>query len=267
LLEQHSDTPYRVAAYRRAADTVESLPRDLAGVFQTEGIEGLTALPTVGTRIGAAIAEMLRTGHWTLLEKMRGSVDPHALFEGVPGIGPKLAHVVMDTLHIDDLESLEIAAHDGRLAKTPGFGPRRVAMVRAALAQMLGRRGDRPLEPDVDVLLDVDREYREKAAAGALRRIAPRRFNPKNEAWLPILHTARGTWEFDVLYSNTGLAHNLGRTHDWVIVHFSHDRAEGQRTVVTETRGPLEGQRVVRGREQECLERKRQPEQLFLGVA
>jgi hypothetical protein len=40
-------------------------------------------------------------------------------------------------------------------------------------------------------LLDVDREYREKAAAGQLRSIAPRRFNPSGEAWLPVLHTQR----------------------------------------------------------------------------
>jgi hypothetical protein len=41
--------------------------------------------------------------------------------------------------------------------------------------------------PPVEELLDVDREYREKAAAGTLRTIAPRRFNPRREAWLPVL--------------------------------------------------------------------------------
>jgi hypothetical protein len=46
-------------------------------------------------------------------------------------------------------------------------------------------------EPPVEELLDVDREYREKATAGQLRSIAPRRFNPSSEAWLPVLHTQR----------------------------------------------------------------------------
>ena len=32
--------------------------------------------------------------------------------------------------------------------------------------------------PAVAELLDVDREYRERATAGTLRRIAPQRFNP-----------------------------------------------------------------------------------------
>ena len=52
-----------------------------------------------------------------------------------------------------------------------------------------GRPAQRKLadEPDVELLLDVDREYREKAASGKLQKIAPRRFNPAEEAWLTFL--------------------------------------------------------------------------------
>jgi hypothetical protein len=105
----------------------------------------------------------------------------------------------------------------------------------------------------VRTLLEVDREYRGAAAAGRLRRIAPRRFNPAGEAWLPVLHTERGPWRFTALFSNTARAHELGRSHDWVILYFERDgAAEGRHTVVTETHGPLAGHRVVRGREAEC---------------
>ena len=38
---------------------------------------------------------------------------------------------------------------------------------------------------------------------------------------------------------------------DWVVLFYDGGDGEGQCTVVTETRGPLEGQRVVRGRERE----------------
>jgi hypothetical protein len=130
-------------------------------------------------------------------------------------------------------------------------------MVRASLTEMLGqgRRRSRPsrIEPPIAMLLEVDREYREKARADKLRLIAPKRFNPKHQAWLPILHTEREVWHFTVLYSNTALAHTLGRTRDWVVIYFQHDsQTEGQRTVVTETQGALKGKRVVRGRESEC---------------
>ncbi|HYX66185.1 MAG TPA: hypothetical protein VE935_18350 [Burkholderiales bacterium] len=107
--------------------------------------------------------------------------------------------------------------------------------------------------PSVQVLLDVDREYREKAKAGALRLIAPRRMNPEGKAWLPVLHTRYGPWHFTALFSNTERAHELHRVYDWVVVYFSDaDGEEGQFTVVTERRGTLTGRRVVRGREPEC---------------
>lgn len=107
--------------------------------------------------------------------------------------------------------------------------------------------------PDVSLLLDIDREYREKAASGVLRKIAPRRFNPEHEAWLPVLHTRFGPWRFTALYSNTERAHERHRTHDWVVIYFSDEEdGDGQSTVVTEWRGALEGKRVVRGREPEC---------------
>jgi putative hydrolase len=270
LLEQQRANPYRIAAYRKAADTVDSMPQQLSVLFRTRGLDGLAALPAVGPQIARAIAQMLRTGRWPQLDRLRGELDPEALFSTVPGIGPRLAHLVMETLHVDSLEGLEMAAHDGRLARVPRFGPRRLAMVRAELAQMLGRvrSQEKSRGPNIDVLLDVDREYREKVENNSLRRIAPRRFNPKHEAWLPILHTERAGWHFTVLYSNTGLAHRLGRTTDWVIIFFSHDHyEEGQYTVVTESRGPLAGQRVVRGREQECEAHYSQPVPLPLHVA
>lgn len=108
--------------------------------------------------------------------------------------------------------------------------------------------------PGVGILLDVDREYREKARAGLLPKIAPRRLNPDHEAWLPVLHTRFGPWHFTALFSNTERAHEMHRTRDWVVVFFSDDDPddEAQVTVVTEYRGSLAGKRVVRGREPEC---------------
>jgi hypothetical protein len=107
--------------------------------------------------------------------------------------------------------------------------------------------------PSVDILLDVDREYREKAEAGSLPKIAPRRMNPEGKAWLPVLHTRFGPWHFTALFSNTERAHDLHRIYDWVVIFYSDpDDGEGQATVVTERRGALTGRRVVRGREPEC---------------
>ena len=64
------------------------------------------------------------------------------------------------------------------------------------------------MSPDVSIVLDIDREYREKAAAGVLRKMTPYRFNPEHNAWLPVLHTRFGPWRFTALYSNSDLARN-----------------------------------------------------------
>jgi DNA polymerase/3'-5' exonuclease PolX len=257
VLEQQGANPFRVGAYRRAAETVAHLDRDLRDIVAAKGIEGLTVLPGIGRGIAAAIDEILRSGRWSQLERLRGTLDPVKLFRTVPGIGPRLAERIHDSLHIDTLEALEIAAYDGRLETVTGVGPRRAAALRATLASMLGRvsvphtrhRDD----PSVEIILDVDREYRECAGRDQLPRIAPRRFNPTGEAWLPILHTTRGDRHFTVLCSNSARAHQLDRTRDWVIVYFYDDHHdEGQCTVVTETRGALVGKRVVRGRETDC---------------
>ena len=252
LLEAQEASPFRIGAYRRAADAVQRSARPLRALFEAQGREGLRELPGIGPGISSAIAEMLITGRWSQLERLRGGAEPEAVLRTVPGIGRGLARAIHDALHVDTLEALELAAHDGRLETLPGVGPRRAASIRASLASMLGHRvaRQRSRAPDYETVLDVDREYREKAAAGTLKQIAPRRFNREHKAWLGVLHTQRGDWHFTALYSNTARAHELGRTHDWVVIYFyDGDHREGQCTVVTQTRGPYAGRRVVRGME------------------
>lgn len=257
LLEAQGANPFRVRAYRLAADTIRELREEPARILARDGLDGLVRLPNIGVRLARAIDEMSDTGRWIQLERMRGEAEPEELFQSVPGIGPETARRLHDRLHVDTLEALEIAAHDGRLETVPGIGPRKAAAIRASLGAMLARRSRRGQEdhdePPVAELLEVDRTYRDRARAGTLRQIAPRRFNPGGEAWLPILHVDRGNWSFTALFSNTARAHDLGRTHDWVVIYFARPEGREQtRTVVTETHGPLEGKRVVRGREAEC---------------
>jgi putative hydrolase len=258
LLEGQGANPFRVGAYRKAAATLGELERDIRGIAEQEGLEGLTALPTVGKGIAAAIWEMVQTGRWTQLERLRGSLEPEALLQTVPGIGPALARRIHDELDVDTLEQLETAAWDGRLDALTGVGERRLAALRASLGAMLGRARTvrRRIDgPGVALLLEVDRRYRAAAQAGRLPTIAPKRFNPSGDSWLPVLHHEQDGWHFTALYSNTARAHQLDKIRDWVVIYFyDDDHEEGQHTVVTETRGPLAGRRVVRGREAECRE-------------
>jgi putative hydrolase len=196
-----------------------------------------------------------------MLDRVRGEVDSIALLASIPGIGQSLAKRLHDDLHIHTLEQLEVAAHDGRLENIEGVGQKKRQGIIESLAARLGRirrspatgEGARAGDASIEELLDVDREYRESARTGKLRTIAPHRFNPNKEAWVPILHTQRGPRHYTALFSNSPLAHQLKKTHDWVILYYDDDHhGEHQCTVVTGRHPPFVNKRVVRGREDDC---------------
>jgi DNA polymerase (family X) len=258
MLEGQGANPYRVAAYRRAASIVRTWPRPIAEVAAEGGVSGLSELPGIGVSLAQAIYQLAVTGRLPMLDRLRGESDPVRLFVTVPGIGRRTAQRFHEELGIHTLEELELAAHDGRLERI-GIGRKRLTGIRDALAGRLGRVDRRehaagaPL-PDVAEILDVDREYLSAAKQGSLPLIAPRRFNPWHESWLPVLHTHRGSRHYTALFSNTARAHELGRTHDWVILYFDGEGGERQCTVITAERGLLRGHRIVPGRDSECLE-------------
>jgi hypothetical protein len=256
LLNEQGANLYRVQAWRRAAMNVRRLPVPIAQIYEHEGTDGLRKLPGIGDRIAIALRDLIVTGKLPMLDRLRGEMDPVEILTSVPGIGRVQARRLHHDLGIDSLEDLEAAAHDGRLGSVAGLGEKRITGIMDSLASRLGRirQPDSGLADEVPVeeLLDVDREYREGAEAGKLRRIAPRRFNPKGEDWLPILHTQRGDRHYTALFSNTARAHELGKTRDWVVVYWDGKPGERQSTIVTAYQGPLRGRRAVRGREPEC---------------
>ena len=255
LLEAQQANPFRVRAYRNASQTVAYAKVPVASLVHEP--VAMMALPGIGQHICSAIREYVATGHLHMLERLEGKISPEDLFKTVPGIGEILARTIHDKLHIETLEDLELAAHDGRLEAVPGFSERRILGIRNSLQSILtnstrarARRVDAvdapiPMPPH-KLLLEIDAEYRMRAAGNQLQKIAPRRFNPLGKPWLPIMHTEREGWHFTVIYSNSARAHRLGKTHDWVLIFYEIDGHEDHCTVVTEHVGPNKGQRVVR---------------------
>ena len=262
LLEAGEENPHRVRAYHSAANMIDQSPGPIAEWAAAENRQALMDLPGIGEGLTNLIIDYVKTGESDLLRQLEERAQPEAVFMQVPGIGETLAGRIRAELDIDTLEELEMAAHDGRLAAVDGIGPGRVKAVQTSLAGMLSESARRRArqraepeqasEPSAALLLDIDAEYRRRAAAGDLPTIAPRRFNPEGKAWLPLLATKRDGWSFTAMFSNTARAHEAGKTDDWVVIYYEREgQEERQRTVVTETKGPLEGRRVVRGREAE----------------
>jgi DNA polymerase (family X) len=265
ILAEQGANRFRVQAYVHAADALRAMAEPLSAVLSSEGLEGLEKIPGVGDTIAHVIRDIVLHGSSGMLDRLRGESDPIAQLASVPGIGKNTAWKLHEELGIETLQELEAAAHDGRLEKLAGIGPKRLAGIRDTLALRLGRLRKPPPsspsldEPSIAELLDVDRQYREDARAGKIKLIAPKRFNPTGEAWLPVLHTTRGERHYTALFSNTARAHELGKTSDWVVLFYDGDQTERQCTVITSEFGPLKGHRIVRGREAECEDFYRSP--------
>jgi hypothetical protein len=271
LLLAQGANRFRADAYRVAGETIRQMEQPLWQIYEAEGVHGLEKIPGVGRTISRALQQMIRGGDWGLLARLSGDDIVERAFGSVAGIGPGLAKRIHHELGIETLAELQAAAWDGRLGKLEGFGEKRIRAVRESLAAR-GRGSDQDGESQrqlfaegidltsgvpVAEILDIDDEYRFKAARGQLPRIAPRRMNPKAEAWLPILHTERGDRHYTALFSNTAHAHAMGTTHDWVVVYLEDHHSHGQHgrwTVITSQFGKLRGRRIVRGRETECTE-------------
>ncbi len=163
--------------------------------------------------------------------------------KGIPGVGEKLAGLIEEYVKSGEMELLESLRKEVK--------PEALEKVRAAKKDHPSSSASAVSIP-VSLILEMDAEYREKAAARRLKLIAPKLLNPGKKAWLPILAASRKGWTFTIMFSNTATAHNLGKTDDWVVVYYESGKGENQCTVVTETRGPMKGKRVIRGREPEC---------------
>jgi DNA polymerase (family 10) len=162
---------------------------------------------------------------------------------GIKGVGERLAGLIQEYVEKGEVELVHTLEQE-----VPEEAKQSIPKQKAKHVF------EKPIDIPLGLLLDVDEEYRTKAAAGKLKRIAPKKLNPEGKAWLPILLTEHEGYKFTVMFSNTARAHELEKTNDWVVVYYEKGKGENQVTIVTEQRGALKGKRVVRGREKECGE-------------
>jgi DNA polymerase/3'-5' exonuclease PolX len=209
-LESQEFNVFRVRAYRRAADTIQGLDRPLTEILEKEGRSGLESLPGIGAHLSFTLEGMLRDGSFRTLGRDGGRIDPERLLLSVPGVGPGLARQLYDELGITTLEGLEMAAHDGRLARL-GVGPKRLRGIIDSLAGRLGgSRRPEPIirEPAIADLLAVDAEYRRRAEQHMLPTLTPRASIPRGA---PGCRSTRPT-------AATGSIGLSSRTPPWPIV-------------------------------------------------
>jgi DNA polymerase (family 10) len=122
LLEIEGENQFRVRAYRHAARVIEGLPQSVKSLLSAG--RDLSELPGIGKDLAGKIAEIVATGHFTLLDALKKKL-PGELGEiaALPGLGPKRVKLLHDRLKVSTLDGLRRVVKSGRLHGVRGFGP------------------------------------------------------------------------------------------------------------------------------------------------
>lgn len=120
MLEVKGDNPFRIRAYERAAQNIESLSEDIEAFVKENN---LTSIPGIGKDLEEKIKEIVSTGKLEYLEQLKRDM-PQGILDmlNVPGIGPKTARLLYEKLDIQDIVMLERMAHAGKIRHLSGMG-------------------------------------------------------------------------------------------------------------------------------------------------
>lgn len=164
---------FRIVAYRRVAEEVSALARDISTLDSGE----LAGLRGVGKATSAKITEFLRTGTFAKLEEARSAV-PSGIREmtRLPGLGPKKAMLLHTELGVTNLEELDQAIKEQKLRSIKGLGRKTEQNLAAALSRFKGEEDRVPIDVALTVAESMLDELRrsplvtEAAYCGSLRR-------------------------------------------------------------------------------------------------
>ncbi|MEM7819789.1 MAG: DNA polymerase/3'-5' exonuclease PolX [Candidatus Aenigmatarchaeota archaeon] len=166
---------FKPYAYRRAAQTVESLSKDIEEVYKEGKLEDL---PGIGKNIAKKISEIIETGSLKYYEDLKKDmpIDFEALLS-VEGLGPKKVKTLYKKLKIRNLDDLEKAAKSGKIKNLPGFGEKtereileNIEFARKSKERMLLGYA-LPIADEIENRLKRLKEIKKISVAGSLRRM------------------------------------------------------------------------------------------------
>jgi DNA polymerase (family 10) len=148
LLEIKGENPFKIRAYRTAADTVANCPERVATLDAAQ----LLGLPGIGKDLASKILELADHGAITFHQELLAEF-PVTLLDmmRLQGVGPKTVALLHRTLNISTVEGLEAAAREGRLRGLKGMGAKKEALILKALDERQRHLGRHLLAETHDV--------------------------------------------------------------------------------------------------------------------
>ena len=138
LLEIKGANPFKIRAYRNAADIVGHMAEPIADLGDAE----VRALPGIGKDLTAKIRELIDTAALAYYDELRQEFPPTLLeMFRLQGVGPKTVAALYGELGIETLDDLETAATEGRLRTLKGMGPKKEQLLLRSLAEHRRRVG------------------------------------------------------------------------------------------------------------------------------
>ncbi len=173
LLEIKSENPFKIRAYRNAAETITHFAGRLAGLSAADRL----AIPGIGKDLAAKIAELIESGTCRYHQELLREFPPTILdLLRLQGVGPKTVALLYKGLEIRTLEDLELAAREGRIRVLKGMGAKKEALILTALEERQRFAGRRLMADAYDTAAPLISALRDQApeadilAVGSLRR-------------------------------------------------------------------------------------------------
>jgi DNA polymerase (family 10) len=139
LLELQGANPFKSQAYHTAARLIDTLDGDIGAIVREGRLDSIRG---IGETLREAITALVTDGRFELLDNLRAKT-PTGLIQmlRVPGLGPKKVKALHEE-GISDLDALQKACEDGRVAKLKGFGAKTQEKILGGLA-FLSQAGNR----------------------------------------------------------------------------------------------------------------------------
>ena len=175
FLEIKGENPFRVRAYRRAAQAMDGLSEDVAAVAARGGLQ---EIPGIGKDLAGKIQEYLERGAVEYLEDLRKEIPPGVVeMMSVHGVGPKTAKLLYEKAGVTSVERLEELARAHALVGTPGIQAKTEENILKGIAVWKSGRERMPLGTALPVaeairaILEPLEETDQISLAGSVRRM------------------------------------------------------------------------------------------------